>query len=82
MKAASLNFRDLLVPKRGYGKLTGTLPLIPISDGVGEVIAIGDGVSRVSVGDRVCPLTIQSWISGGASPDRLRGTLGGPSTAS
>lgn len=78
MKAASLNFRDLLVPKRGYGKLTGTLPLIPISDGVGEVIAIGDGVSRVSVGDRVCPLMIQSWISGGASPDRLRGTLGAP----
>ena len=46
MKAASLNFRDLLVPKRGYGALTGTLPLIPISDGVGEVIATGEGVRR------------------------------------
>ena len=64
MKAASLNYRDLLVPQRGYGALTGTLPLIPISDGVGEVIAIGEGVRRVAVGDRVCPVMIQSWISG------------------
>ena len=78
MKAASLNYRDLLVPKRGYGQLTGTLPLIPISDGVGEVIELGDGVSRVTVGDRVCPLMIQSWISGPATAERVAGTLGGP----
>ena len=50
MKAASLNYRDLLVPQRGYGRLTGTLPLIPASDGVGMVVATGQGVSRVSVG--------------------------------
>jgi NADPH:quinone reductase-like Zn-dependent oxidoreductase len=35
MRAASLNYRDLLVPLRGYGSHTGSLPLIPISDGVG-----------------------------------------------
>ncbi len=78
MKAASLNYRDLLVPKRGYGRLTGTLPLIPISDGVGEVIEIGDGVSRVAVGDRACPIMIQSWISGPTTLKRVAGTLGGP----
>ena len=78
MKAASLNFRDLLVPKRGYGSLTGTLPLIPISDGVGEVIASGEGVRRVVIGDRVCPIMIQSWISGPPTMDRLSSTLGGP----
>jgi NADPH:quinone reductase-like Zn-dependent oxidoreductase len=78
MKAASLNYRDLVVPQRGYGKLTGTLPLIPISDGVGEVIAIGEGVGRVAVGDRVCPLMIQSWISGPPTMERLTSTLGGP----
>jgi len=78
MKAASLNFRDLLVPKRGYGALTGTLPLIPISDGVGEVIAIGEGVRRVVVGDRVCPVMIQSWISGPPTMERISSTLGGP----
>jgi NADPH:quinone reductase-like Zn-dependent oxidoreductase len=78
MKAASLNYRDLLVPQRGYGKLTGTFPLIPVSDGVGEVIAIGEGVGRVAVGDRVCPLMIQSWISGPPTMERLISTLGGP----
>lgn len=78
MKAASLNYRDLVVPQRGYGKLTGTLPLIPISDGVGEVVAIGEGVGRVAVGDRVCPLMIQSWISGPPTMERLTSTLGGP----
>lgn len=78
MKAASLNFRDLLVPKRGYGSLTGTLPLIPISDGVGKVIASGEGVRRVVVGDRVCPIFNQSWISGPPTVERLSSTLGGP----
>jgi len=78
MKAASLNYRDLLVPQRGYGKLTGTLPLIPISDGVGEVVAMGEGVRRVVIGDRVCPLMIQSWISGPPTMQRISSTLGGP----
>lgn len=58
MSAASLNYRDLLVPKRGYGALTGTLPLIPVSDGVGEVIAVGSSVNQFRVGDRVCPMMI------------------------
>ena len=78
MQAASLNYRDLLVPQRGYGKLTGTLPLIPISDGVGEVVAMGTGVRRAVVGDRVCPLMIQSWISGPPTMERISSTLGGP----
>ena len=78
MKAASLNYRDLLVPKRGYGKLTGTLPLIPVSDGVGEVVALGNGVTRVTVGDRVCPIMIQSWMSGPPTMKKLSSTLGGP----
>ncbi len=78
MCAASLNYRDLLVPKRGYGALTGTLPLIPASDGVAEVIAVGDGVTRVRVGDKVCPIMIQSWIGGEPTAERLRQTLGSP----
>jgi NADPH:quinone reductase-like Zn-dependent oxidoreductase len=78
MKAASLNFRDLVVPTRGYGSHTGTLPLIPISDGVGEVMETGAGVTRVKVGDRVCPLFAQAWISGAPSPERLSRSLGGP----
>ena len=59
MRASSLNFRDLVVPERGYGSFTGTLPLIPLSDGVGEVVEVGSGVTRVAVGDRVCPTFFQ-----------------------
>lgn len=78
MKAASLNFRDLVVPNRGYGAFTGNLPLIPLSDGVGEVIEIGQGVARVKLGDRVCPCFHQSWIGGAPDLERLTRTLGGP----
>lgn len=79
MRAASLNYRDLLVPSRGYGSFTGELPLVPLSDGVGEVVETGAGVTRVKVGEYVCPCFNQSWIAGDASFERLAGgTLGGP----
>jgi NADPH:quinone reductase-like Zn-dependent oxidoreductase len=45
---------------------------------VGEVVAAGSGVKRVNIGDRVCPLMIQSWISGPPTKERLASTLGGP----
>ncbi len=77
MKAASLNWRDRIVPLRGYGSKTGTLPLIPVSDGMGEVVDLGLGVTRVKVGDRVCPTILPNWISG--EPDEERLVLrGGP----
>jgi NADPH:quinone reductase-like Zn-dependent oxidoreductase len=78
MRAASINYRDLFTLNRGYGSFTGTLPLIPLSDGVGEVIEAGPGVTRVKVGDRVCPCFMQNWISGEPDLERLTGTLGGP----
>ena len=78
MRMASLNSRDLIVPERGYGRATGDLPLIPISDGVGEVVAVGDGVTRVAVGDRVTPTYFQRWVSGDPTPDRFASALGGP----
>jgi NADPH:quinone reductase-like Zn-dependent oxidoreductase len=78
MKAASLNYRDLVVPNRGYGSFTGTLPLIPISDGVGEVVEVGAGVTRVKVGDRVCPCFHQGWLAGEPDLERLTQSLGGP----
>lgn len=78
MNASSLNYRDLLVSERGYGTYTGTLPLIPVSDGVGVVSEIGPGVSRVIVGDRVCPVFFQNWIGGEPDLERLSQSLGGP----
>src|SRR5262245_4604410 len=78
MRAASLNYRDLVVLRRGYGALTGTLPLIPVSDGVGEVVALGEGATRLHIGDRVCPLFAPEWLCGAPTAARLARTLGGP----
>lgn len=78
MKAASLNSRDSHVIVRGYGSFTGTLPLVPVSDGVGEVVELGAGVTRVKVGDRVCPIFNQAWIGGEPDLGRLTRTVGGP----
>lgn len=64
-KAASINYRDFMIAE---GLFVGDdhLPIIPLSDGAGEVVAIGDGVSRVAVGDLVAPLFFPQWISGDA----------------
>lgn len=78
MRMAALNARDLIVPERGYGRATGELPLIPISDGVGEVVATGPGVTRFNVGDRVCPTYFQNWTGGEPTPERFASALGGP----
>lgn len=78
MRMAALNARDLIVPERGYGRATGTLPLIPVSDGVGEVVATGPGVTRVATGDRVCPTYFQNWTAGAPTPERFASALGGP----
>ena len=55
MSAAALNYRDLLMV-RGLYNPKQPLPLVPCSDGVGEVTAIGEGVTRCAVGDRVVNL--------------------------
>ena len=78
VKAASINYRDLVVPIRGYGSFTGTLPLVPISDGVGDVVETGAGVTRVAPGDRACPMFMQKWIAGEPDLRRITTTLGGP----
>ncbi|WP_437719726.1 zinc-dependent alcohol dehydrogenase family protein [Sorangium sp. So ce861] len=76
MKAASLNYRDLLVTKGLYNPKF-SLPLVPLSDGVGEVIGAGEGVTRVKVGDRVSPIFHQRWIDGEISWAKIKGALGG-----
>lgn len=75
MRAAAVNYRDLLVPDRGYGPHTGELPLVVLGDGAGEVIECGAGVTRVKVGDRVCPCFRQGWVDG---PPTGHSALGGP----
>ncbi len=78
MEAASLNYRDVVVARRGYGRRSGQLPLVPLSDGAGRVLATGPGVTRVAVGDLVCPIFNQRWIAGPLKEEYWAGTLGGP----
>jgi len=75
MRAASLNYRDLLTVQGKGGPFR--LPLIPFSDGAGEVAAVGEGVTRIAVGDRVCPLFFQSWFDGRPTATSRRLALGG-----
>jgi NADPH:quinone reductase-like Zn-dependent oxidoreductase len=77
VRAASLNYRDLLMVRGEYNRRQ-PLPLIPGSDGAGEVAEVGEGVTRVKVGDRVCGVFAQRWISGEPTREKLRSTLGGP----
>lgn len=77
MLASSLNFRDLLMV-RGHYNPRQPLPLVPLSDGVGVVEAVGDGVTRVAIGDRVAGIFSQRWISDPPTHERVRATLGGP----
>jgi NADPH:quinone reductase-like Zn-dependent oxidoreductase len=76
MRAASLNRRDVAVTKGQYPIRPGD-NLVPLSDGAGEVAAVGSGVSRVKVGDRVAPIFFQSWISGRPAGNVGESSLGG-----
>src|SRR5258708_25735935 len=78
MQAASVNYRDLVVTQRGYGRHSGELPLVPLSDGAGTVTETGPGVTRVKTSDLVCPAFAQSWISGPLREEYRPGMLGGP----
>jgi len=76
LRACSLNFRDLLMVLGHYNPNL-PLPLRPLSDGVGEIVSCGDGVSRVEVGDRVAGIFMQQWVGGRLTYERARSALGG-----
>lgn len=78
IEAASVNYRDLVVARRGYGRRTGELPLIPVSDGAGTVLAVGPGVARAAPGDLVLPAFAQTWLDGPLRDEHSAGMLGGP----
>ncbi|MFW5924960.1 MAG: zinc-dependent alcohol dehydrogenase family protein [Myxococcota bacterium] len=77
VRAVSLNYRDLMMVRGSYDPKQ-PLPLVPCSDGAGEVVAVGSDVTRVRVGDRVAGLFAQRWIDGEPTREKLRSTLGGP----
>jgi len=74
--AVSLNFRDLMVASGNY-LVTVDNPIVPCSDGAGEVLAVGPGVTRVQVGDRVAGSFFPYWHDGPPTPEKVRHALGG-----
>lgn len=78
MRAASLNFRDLMVVQGMYFGGASPTKTIALSDGSGEVTAVGSGVTRFKVGDRVAGTFFRNWIDGppSAEPRPALGALG------
>jgi NADPH:quinone reductase-like Zn-dependent oxidoreductase len=77
VRAASLNFRDFMVAHNQYP--VGVKPsVIPLSDGAGDVVAVGKNVKTVKVGDRVAGLVFPDWISGSLTEEIFQRSLGGP----
>lgn len=73
--AASLNFRDQAVLSVAYGAATKKY-VIPLSDGAGEVVGLGEGVTRVKVGDRVAANCFEHWIGGPYVQDYQMSSVG------
>lgn len=74
--AVSLNYRDLMVASGNY-LVNVDNPIIPCSDGAGEVLAVGSGVTRLQVGDRVAGSFFPHWQEGRSTPEKIRHALGG-----
>src|SRR5580700_5149189 len=76
IRAASLNYRDLMVATGRYTR-GAKYPLVPLSDGAGEVASVGSGVTALRAGDRVATSFFSGWIDGAQTPERSATALGG-----
>lgn len=77
VRAVSLNYRDLQIVEGRYARPPLKPNLVPLSDGAGEVVEVGPGVTRVKTGDRVAGIFMQRWISGDISEEAAASALGG-----
>jgi NADPH:quinone reductase-like Zn-dependent oxidoreductase len=74
--ACSLNYRDLAIA-RGTYRIPVRENLVPLSDGAGHVVEVGEGVRAVKVGDKVAGNFFQRWSGGEPGPDTHQFALGG-----
>ena len=76
VRACSLNYRDLMIAKGGYPR-NKKCPVVPLSDGAGEVAAVGEGVAGFAVGDRVAGTFMRDWTAGPLTEKAAASSLGG-----
>ncbi|TAK09322.1 MAG: NAD(P)-dependent alcohol dehydrogenase [Rhizorhabdus sp.] len=77
MKAAALNYRDLVIMQgRHVRGALSEVDIIPLGDGCGIVEAVGDQVTRFSIGQRVVPMMLPRWESGPPAPWKMEKGLG------
>lgn len=76
IRASSINYRDLLTILDPVARAL-PYPRVPNSDGAGEVLAVGPGVTRLKPGDRVAGTFFQRWDDGPITADAMASALGG-----
>lgn len=76
VRALSLNYRDLMVVEGTYNPRM-RLPMVPLSDAAGEIVEVGEGVSRFRTGDRVAGIFMQAWVDGEVTEEKAASALGG-----
>ena len=77
VRATSLNYRDLITVEGAYARAAPKPDLVPLSDGAGEVVAVGPGVTRFRVGDRVAGCFMQRWPGGAIDDAAFASAMGG-----
>jgi NADPH:quinone reductase-like Zn-dependent oxidoreductase len=73
VRACSLNYRDFAVAAGKYFGGALKAPAVPLSDGAGQVVAVGEGVTQFKEGDRVQGSFFMNWVDG---PPRMSAALG------
>lgn len=76
IRAVSLNYRDLLIVLGKYNPRL-QFPRVPLSDGAGEVVAVGEKVTAWKTGDRVVIPFMPAWLDGELSATKATSALGG-----
>jgi NADPH:quinone reductase-like Zn-dependent oxidoreductase len=79
LRAWSLNFRDLMMVKGAYNPRL-KFPVLPLSDGVGEVVEVGAGTTRFKIGERAAAAFMPAWTAGMLTDAKGKTALGGGGT--